>query len=168
VSYDQRLPLPLGDRNPIRRYGRLWFVSGRDRFRALLLAVGVTAAVSGGLLGARTPEVSVTANNEAYSLGTIRLPAQGNGIYSGPQGAVVIQEQRAGASTTLHGLTVLGTCTLDPNGRSESCYFQLGNQALRATDQRTPTGWHRRYQDGQELDIALPNGTVPVPFPLGR
>jgi hypothetical protein len=173
MRYEQRLPLPIGGRDPFRRYGRLWFVSGRDRLRILLLTAGVIAAAAGGLVGSQTPAVAVSADNNAYSLGSIHLPAQSPGIYAGPEGAVVIEQPQpgviqAGGSTNLHGVPMLGTCAVDPGDRTESCLFSIAGQTLRADDIRTNNGWRRRYQDGQEVDISLPAGTVPVPFALGR
>jgi hypothetical protein len=171
--YEQRLPLPIGGRDPFRRYGRLWFASGRDRLRALLLTMGVCAAVAGGIVGSQTPAVAVRADANAYSLGSIHLPAQSPGVYAGAEGAVVIDRSQpgvvqAGGSTNLHGVPMQGACALDVNGRTESCLFVLGRQTLRADDTRTSGGWRRRYQDGQQVDISLPAGTVPVPFALGR
>lgn len=170
--YDQRLPIPIGGKDPIRRYRRAWFVRGRDRLRLLLLALGVAAAVSGGLVGARPPVVSVRADSNAYTLGNVSLPAQGGGVYGGSQGAVVIENRlgslSAGGATTLHGMQMRGSCALDFDRRGELCRFQLGDRSLLAQDTRTQDGWHRRYQDGQQVDIALPDGTVPVPFALGR
>lgn len=171
--YDQRLPLPIGGQDPTRRYRRPWFASSRDRNRVLLLTAAVTLTVAGGLLGARQPVVSVELGKGAYTIGSIDLPAQGGGVYAGPQGAVVIDQSsagtvRAGGSTMLHGVPAQGTCTVPAGGRSEHCSFSLGGRGLAADDARTAGGWHRIYSDGQAVDIALPAGTVPVPFPLGR
>lgn len=171
-GFDQRLPLPVGGRSPIRRYRRFWFATGRDRLRLAVLAVGVVAAALGGVFGTRPPVVAVAMTSQYYQVGSISLPTQGEGVYAGPGGAVVIeagpQATLAGGSTSLHGVPMKGSCTMDANGQREDCQFHLGDRALQATDTRTTTGWHRRYQDGQTVDMALPNGSVPVPFAVGR
>lgn len=171
-GFDQRLPLPVGGSNPIRRYRRFWFATGRDRLRLAVLAVGVLAAALGGLLGARPPEVAIELNAGYYRIGSITLPSQGDGVYSGPGGAVVIQKGPAatvaGGSTSLRGAPTKASCTMEADGKSERCVFALGNHTFQATDTRTSTGWHRRYDDGQTVDMALPSGPVPVPFPIGR
>jgi hypothetical protein len=171
-GFDQRLPLPVGGRNPTRRYRRFWLATGRDRLRLAVLAVGVLAAVLGGLLGARPPELAIEQTVGYYRIGSVTLPSQGDGVYSGPDGAVVVQkgpaETLAGGSTSLRGVPMKGSCTMEADGKSERCVFTSGTHTLRATDSRTSTGWHRRYDDGQTVDMALPSGPVPVPFPIGR
>ena len=171
--YDQRLPLPIGGQDPTRRYRRPWFASPRDRNRVLVLVAAVALTVAGGLLGAHQPVVTVELRPGMYTIGSIHLAAQGGGVYAGTQGAVVIDESpagsvRAGGSTMLHGAPTQGSCTVASGGRTEHCDFSLDGRALHADDARTTGGWHRVYSDGQTVDIALPSGTVPVPFPLGR
>jgi hypothetical protein len=172
VAYDQRLPLPPLGPTPMRRYRRFWFASGRDRIRVLLLALGVAAAVAGGLLGVRQPVVNVQLDAQYYRVGSITLPEQGDGVYAGPEGAIVIQQSdvavSAGGSTSLRGAPTRGSCVMAGDGRREHCQFQIGDRAVGADDTRTTGGWRRRYQDGQTIDIGLPRGPVPVPFPIGR
>lgn len=172
AGFDQRLPIPVGGRSPIRRYRRFWFATGRDRLRLAVLAVGILAAVLGGVFGTRPPVVAVEMTDEYYQIGSTSLATQGDGVYAGTGGAVVIEPgpdtTLAGGSTSLHGVPMRGSCTMQTSGSREDCEFKLGDQALRATDTRTSTGWHRRYQDGQTVDMALPNGPVPVPFAIGR
>lgn len=172
MAYDQRLPLPPLAPTPLRRYGRFWSASGRDRIRVLFLLAGVAAAVAGGLLGTRQPVVSVQLDSQYYRLGSISLPQQGEGVYAGPEAAIVIQqspaEVDAGGSTSLHGAPTRGGCAMAPDGHDEQCRFQIGDRTLQAADTRTAGGWHRHYGDGQTVDIDLPKGPVPVPFPIGR
>jgi hypothetical protein len=171
-GFDQRLPLPVGGRSPIRRYRRFWFAAGRDRLRLVVLTVGVIAAVLGGVFGTRQPTVAVEMTGQYYEIGSISLTTRGDGVYAGADGAVVIEQGRgetvAGGSTTLHGVPMKGSCTMPSSGDGEKCRFDLGGRSLRATDTRTATGWHRRYQDGRTVDIALPGDAVPVPFAIGR
>jgi hypothetical protein len=170
--FDQRLPLPVGGRNPIRRYRRLWFAAGRDRLRLAVLGVGVIAAALGGYFGTRPPLIEVAMTDQYYQVGSITLPSRGKDTYQGPEGAVVVEVGKktttAGAATNLHGVPMRGSCTMRTDGSSEHCQFRLGDQVLTATDTRTSAGWHRRYQDGQTVDLGLPAGPVPVPFAIGR
>ncbi|MGH7881736.1 MAG: hypothetical protein ACREN8_02355, partial [Candidatus Dormibacteraceae bacterium] len=90
-NYDQRLPLPLGGLDPVRKYGRFWSIGGRDWLRIILLAGGVASAVGGGVLGSIQPPVNVQIDSQGYHIGAILLPPQGIGTYAGEAGAVVIE-----------------------------------------------------------------------------
>jgi hypothetical protein len=108
-----------------------------------------------------------------YEIGGNRLLSRGPGIYEGPGGVLVVASSpgssRAAASTTLNGTHMTGRCTLPPPGNRESCQFDLGGQRLAAVDTRTASGWHRRYDDGQTVEIDFPGrAAVPVPFAVGR
>jgi hypothetical protein len=170
--YDQRLPLPLGGRDPARSQRRPWYAEGRGRLRAVVLLLAVAASVGGALLSMRQPTLSVRMTVYSYDIGNVSLPVEGDGIYASSAGAIVISQTGAvvdaGGATVYRGQTALGACSMAADEKSETCRFRLGNQTLTAEDVRTATGWRRRYQDGSVVDIALPAGTAPVPFPLGR
>jgi hypothetical protein len=137
-----------------------------------VLLLGVAAAVVGAMLGMRQPTVAVRMSVDSYDVGTVSLPVEGDGIYASSAGAIVISQTgqvvNAGGATVYRGQTAIGACSVAADGKSEACRFRLGGQSLTAEDVRTATGWRRRYQDGSTVDIALPAGTAPVPFPLGR
>jgi len=164
----QRLPLPVGSPHPVRQPAR----ARSRRFRAggaATTLVGLAAAVAGALLGTTPPPVTVGMDTAAYRVGDVTLPARGGGVYSGPEGAVVVQGDVAAGSTRLSGASALGSCRLAAGGRSERCTFLLGGRHLVAEDRLAGDGWDRRYDDGTTARIALVRGRpVPVPFALGR
>jgi len=164
----QRLPLPVGSPHPVRQPAR----AGGRRLRvgrAATALVGLAAAVAGALLGTTPSPVTVGMDAAAYRVGDVTLPARGGGVYSGPEGAVVVQGDVAAGSTRLRGASALGSCRLAADGRSERCTFLLGGRHLAAEDRLAGEGWDRRYDDGATARIALARGRpVPVPFALGR
>jgi hypothetical protein len=164
----QRLPLPVGSPHPIRQPGR----AGWSRLRlgrSATTLLGLAAAAAGALLGATPSTVTVGTDASAYRVGDVALPARGGGVYSGPEGAVVVQGPVAAGSTRLRGATALGSCRLATGARSERCAFVLGGRRLTAEDRLSGGGWDRRYDDGATARIALSGGRpVPVPIPLGR
>lgn len=170
--YDQRLPLPLGGPDPARGPRRPWYAEGRGRLRALVLLLGVAASVAGALLSMRQPTIAVRMTVNSYDIGNVSLPVAGDGIYASSAGALVLSQNGqvidAGGATVYRGQNAVGACSMAADRRTEACRFQLGTQTLSAEDVRTRTGWRRRYQDGSTVEIALPAGTAPVPFPLGR
>lgn len=159
----------MGSPHPVRRVTS----ARRPARQALLTALGLLAAAGGAILGATPPEVTVTLDEHAYRLGDVALAAQGGGVYAGPAGAIVIARgpagTRAGASTTLHGDAMLGSCRLDPDGMHERCTFDLGARTVTAIDEFDGSGWRRRYSDGLEVRIRLGQARpVPVPIAVGR
>jgi len=164
----QRLPLPVGSPHPIRRGGRQ---AGRRRPGPVL--IGALAACAGAVIASQPPDLTVGLDPGAYRVGDVRLPARGQGVYAGPEGAVVIVRHPdatlAAASTDLHGTHMVGRCRLPSEGRTERCTFRLGSRTLRAVDELDHGGWDRRYQDGRRVRIVLA-GAVPAPVPiaLGR
>jgi hypothetical protein len=164
----QRLPLPVGSPHPVRQPARARWSRLRAS-RSVTALLGLLAAAAGGLLGAAPSTVTVGMAASAYRVGDVVLPARGGGVYSGPEGAVVVQGPVAAGSTRLHGATALGSCRLAAGARSERCTFVLGGRRLTAEDRLASGGWDRRYDDGMTARIALSGGRpVPVPIPLGR
>ncbi|HET9052106.1 MAG TPA: hypothetical protein VFO60_10415 [Candidatus Dormibacteraeota bacterium] len=144
------------------------------RFRRLgVVAMGVAAvgATSAGVALALTaPATSVTADATQYRIGNSTLRAVGPGEYSGDGTLVITQARgltRAASSDTLHGLHAVGICDMSGDGRSELCLFDIGGRSVTAADDFANGGWHRRYADGQTVDIAAAAGT-PIPFAVGR
>jgi hypothetical protein len=171
---DQRLPLPIGSPHPVRRWRRDWSARLDSRGRAALAVLGVAAAGTGAYLGAVPPAVTVGLDSGGYHVSGTTYPARGGGVYAGPAGAVVIVQEaggrtRAGASTNLDGVPMVGACALPRGGGTERCSFQLDGSTVGATDRLTNGGWDRRYDDGATVRIPLQDGrSVPVPFALGR
>ena len=164
----QRLPLPVGSPHPIRRPLRTPWSWARLGRTAVTLT-GLVAAAAGAVLGATPPTVTVGLDGGAYRVGDVTLPARGQGVYAGPEGAVVVRPPLAAGSTRLRGVPALGSCRLDADGRGERCTFQLGGRALTAEDRLDRGGWDRRYGDGATTRIPLEGGRpAPVPIPLGR
>jgi len=166
----QRLPLPVGSPHPVRRAVR-WSTSRRCWPSPAL--IGVLAACAGALIAGQPPDLTVGLEPHAYRVGDVRLPARGQGVYAGPEGAVVIVRRAgvtlAAASTDLHGAHMVGRCRLPVGGRTERCIFRLGGRTLQAVDELDHGGWDRRYRDGRRVRIPLAEAApVPVPIALGR
>jgi hypothetical protein len=101
------------------------------------------------------------------------LVARGQGVYAGPAAALVLVQEpdaaRAGASTHVNGERMVSGCKMPVGGRSEECWFQVGERTLSAEDRLQGGGWERLYDDGQRVRIELTTGRpLPVPFPVGR
>ncbi|HSR21914.1 MAG TPA: hypothetical protein VLW53_00065 [Candidatus Eisenbacteria bacterium] len=164
----QRLPLPLGGPHPVRRPARP-ARSWRRLARSAAPLLGLVAAAGGAALGATPPAVTAGVDAGAYRLGDIVLAARGDGVYAGPEGAVIVRPPLAAGSTRLRGVPALGSCRLNADGRGERCIFELGGRTLTAEDRLANGGWERRYQDGVTIRIGLSGGRpAPVPIPLGR
>jgi len=135
-------------------------------------ALGLGAALAGGLLGSQLPAIPVSLLPGRYTLGPVALLEVHPGVYRGA--AVVVVVHRGGA-TVAAGSTVWGTqptsglCT--ETAGHEACTFTIGRTHLTATDQldRDPHGlaWVRVYSSGVHVTIPLPAGPAPVPIPLG-
>jgi hypothetical protein len=164
----QRLPLPVGSKHPIRRPARP-ARSWRGAARNATALLGLLAAAAGAALGATPPSLAASVDDAAYRVGDVTLPARGDGVYAGPEGAVVVRPPLAAASTRLHDVPALGSCRLAGDRRTEHCTFQLGGRTLTSDDRLTDGAWERRYADGATTTISLAGGRpVPVPIPLGR
>lgn len=169
---EQRLPLPVGSPHAVRRPRRV-FRGGRSLERTLLTLAGLGAAIAGAALTALPPTVAVGLDRSGYRIGDVLLEGRGEGVYSSPEAALVLAEQgdsvRAGASTHLGGEPMVGGCRTAPDGRSEHCWFQVGDRTLAADDRLQDGAWQRRYDDGREVRIQLREGRpLPVPFLVGR
>lgn len=140
----------------------------------VLGGVGVALAGAGAWLSLSPTAVVVTQGSDAYAIGDVRLPAVAGetGTYVGPEGALVIRPDgatvRAAASTALDGRHMAGRCVWRRGAATESCTFTLERRTITATDTRTASGWHRRYGDGETVDLQT-NGdrVVLVPFAVG-
>jgi hypothetical protein len=167
----QRLPLPVGSPHAVRQRGRAWRSARWGR--PLVALAGLAAAAAGAALGAAPPVVTAGLDRQGYHVAGATLPAHGDGVYAGPEAAVVIagepEATRAAGSTTLRGARMLGSCTLPRGARSEGCAFELDGRPLTAVDDLRGGGWDRRYSDGQTARIELVGGRpVPVPIAVGR
>lgn len=164
----QRLPLPVGSPHPVRRPGR------PPRRRPPLVALaGLVAAGAGAALGAASPTVEAGLDGRDYRIGGVSLPALGDGVYAGPQGAVIVVDEpsgiRAAASTRLHGTPTRGVCTLPRGGSRERCTFEIAGRTVGCTDELRAGGWDRTCADGSRARIALAGGRpLPVPIAVGR
>ena len=81
---------------------------------------------------------------------------------------------KSAAVMTWNNTPTTGRCTLvdAESGATETCYYVMGTTRLISVDSfdsRTRI-WHRRYGDGVEVTITVPDHDVviPLPFPLGR
>jgi len=82
---------------------------------------------------------------------------------------------RGGAVMTWNGVPTTGRCVLlhvVSDETSETCDFTMGSALVTAVDRFDPEKrtWSRRYDDGDEITIAVPPGAslIPIPFPLGH
>jgi hypothetical protein len=169
---EQRLPLPVGSPHAVRGRGRV-FRGGAPDARTLLTVAGMAAAVAGAALTALPSTASAGLDGGGYRVGDVRLVARGQGVYTGPEAALVLVEEsgaaRAGASTHVNGERMVSGCRMPAGGRSEQCWFQIGERTLLAEDRLQGGGWERLYGDGQHVRIELTSGRpLPVPFPVGR
>jgi hypothetical protein len=139
----------------------------------LAALVGAAAAMVGVLLATAEPQVDVRLDAAGYRIDGQLLEDRSGGVYQGPGGAALVIDRRpdgavAGASANLDGRHMTGRCQ-PASGGAETCRFTLDGQALAATDERTPDGWHRRYSDGRTVAIRLTGDPdAPVPFAVGR
>jgi hypothetical protein len=108
----------------------------------------------------------------------VQEPANGTRVFTG-RGSLAITTvsagtTRAGAVMTWNGLAATGHCLLHRAGShaSEACEFTTGADRLTSVDtfDFAAMVWHRHYQDGIDVTIAVPAGTelIPIPLPLGR
>ena len=169
----QNVPLgPADSPHAVRRLRRL---GPRLPFGASLLAGGgVLAALGGVILGTCPPQITVALDSGGYHIDGKTLAPRGAGVFLGADGAALVISQEgsdvhAAASTYLSSRHMVGQCVYVLGGDHESCLFTIGDSRVTATDRRTPSGWHRRYADGRELDVEVTRGgAVPVPFAVGR
>jgi hypothetical protein len=144
------------------------------RPHVVLTVLGMAAAVAGAVVSVTPGPVPVRPSAGAYDIGGSTLTATAPGVYRGAGGAALVivhagGETRAGASAGMDGSHMTATCTLPDGAGTETCRFTLGGVPLAAVDRWTGGGWHRRYDDGRTVDIAVAgNRPVPVPFAVGR
>src|SRR5207253_6852997 len=85
---DQRLPLPIGSRHPVRRLRRAWNARMASRGRAALALFGVAAAGTGAYLGSVPPSITVGLDRAGYHVGAATYTARGGGVSAGAAGPV--------------------------------------------------------------------------------
>ena len=158
-----------------RRWGWRWTprrLAARLR-RAGVMAMGVVAvaaASAGVALAGTSPATTATTDGRTYRIGDAVLRAVAPGEYVGDGSLVITRLHglvRATSSATLHGLDTVGICDVSSDARSELCLFDIGGRSVTATDDYANGAWHRRYADGQTVDITAAAG-IPVPFAVGR
>ena len=168
----RRLPVVAERETLLRAERQLWSPGGwRANWHRGATVAGVLLALTGALLGFGQVAVPVGLDRGGYRVGNQVLSPAGIDAWAG-DGAVVITHQAGatvGASAAIvHGAKVRGLCSMAENGLSEHCLFLVGSRSLTAVDVRQSGGWHRRYDNGTELDIPLVDGRpVPVPFAIG-
>lgn len=168
----QALPIPVAvdrhDRRPARPWHHRWV---RSIWPAALGTAGVALAAAGITLLLVPRPLTVGLDASGYRIGSHRLAAGPAGTYTSAEADLVIVRHgpvtTAAASSRLGGQPIQGRCDLQ--GTGEFCTFRVGARAFTAEDVPTTSGWHRRYSDGQELDIHTSGpGPIPVPFPIGK
>ena len=194
----QSIPMPVGGFAPVRQrrrasaWARWWW---RNSARTVT-TVGLVAAVAGAWLALTQPPPAIglvgggvsvagsvlaaapeqpsrpsTPNGTVMAWGGGSAPAYVLNILQVPAGTLV-----ATAAGSFGGRPFPGRCSLVdhyPEAITESCTFDLAGARLSAEDTRPFDGnnrWARRYSDGSQTTIAVPDGgaVIPVPFPFGR
>jgi hypothetical protein len=138
----------------------------------MLALVGVSAALGGAYFGSLPAAYVVELRPDAYVVAGVPLPAQGEGVYGGSGGAVVLVRREgalwAGSSASLDGRPARGSCLLRDGESRERCDFDVGGRRFSALDEQSWRGWARRYDDGRRIEIWVRQGSrVPVPLALG-
>lgn len=173
---DQRIPLGAADSpHAVRRLRRLRRFRPPLGWPAWAAGVALASALVGVWLETASPAgVEVALDAEGYHIAGQVLEDQGDGSYQDPSGAALIIQRGSGrvlaaASTNLNGRHMLGRCVELQGADHEDCTFTIGGATIQARDDRTSDGWHRRYEDGQTIDIRVTGGAdTPVPFAVGR
>jgi hypothetical protein len=181
----QTLPVPLGGLSPARRQSSAlawWW----RRHQPTALTVIAIASIGVAVWVSTSPRsFSVVVRGGDVSVDgeiltpAVQEPANGVRVFTG-RGSVAIGAAssgttRSGAVMTWNGLAMTGQCVLHVTGAnaSEACEFTTeGGARVTSVDNFDFDArvWHRRYQDGMDVTIAVPAGTelIPIPFPLGR
>jgi hypothetical protein len=99
-------------------------------------------------------------------------------VFNGPASLAITVPKggtsHAGAVMIWGGLATTGQCVLVvvDGGASDACQFNEGSARFSAADtfDARRLVWHRRYTDGVDVTITVPDGTalIPIPFPLGH
>lgn len=147
---------------------RRWWPASR-RWLVVLVALG--SAVAGVLLALTPPQVAVRLTASEYRVGAATLRRVGAQEYRG-DGALVLRREADGTvlaagDAVAGGAHVSGSCLEDADRRAERCVFDVGGRGLGALDVWRASGWRRRYDDGQVVDIEA-GSPAPVPFAVGR
>ena len=105
-------------------------------------------------------------------------PAAGTEVFTGQATLVIVTTSpttlTGSAVMTWEGIPTIGRCILiaASPGTSERCDYTSGATRFTSSDIFDPRTreWHRRYDDGVEIVIAVPShfAVIPIPFPFGH
>jgi hypothetical protein len=169
----QSIPLgPIDSPHVVRRHRRPRAPSSCSRVHVGLAVTGLALAGVGAWLSLLPAQFTVEQDSSGYSIAGLRLGAKGNGVYTGQPGALIEradgETERAGASTILNGRHTTGQCVWVRGATHANCVFRVEDRTVGALDTRTPYGWRRRYEDGEEVDLVVGRGgAILVPFAVG-
>jgi hypothetical protein len=179
----QTLPVPLGGLTPVHRHSTTMRRTLRRHPSVPLVALALATGGAGVWLS--TSPRAFTAGQDAagievggLTLTPIAQPSRSTQSFTGVASVVIDTVSsgvaRAGAVMTWDGFPTTVRCVLvrSATGVSETCAYDIGTTRLTSADSysaKTRT-WSRRYSDGMEITITVPNGSelIPLPFPLGR
>jgi hypothetical protein len=181
----QNLPVPMGGVAPVRVVRRRRRRVLRRCAPAVALAVGLAAAVAGGVMVVAPQTDSATLVGHQVEIGGMALlevgplPGGQGALYGGAASFVLSRHADgsalAAASWRSHGSTSSGVCHVIAPGRTliDECTFHVAEGTLTSVDVLDPASggaWQRTYGDGTRVTIAVSTaGTaIPVPFPIGH
>ncbi|MFN2567999.1 MAG: hypothetical protein ABR564_00130 [Candidatus Dormibacteria bacterium] len=180
----QNLPLVVGTLATVHGRPRRGRPGARLRRRIRWVAAmsGVLSALGGALLTINGPDIAVSRRGDMVRVGDSVLTAGvlHPEVFTGDATLVLHPladgSLRAAASTVAEGRPASGVCLMPPRRGwllDETCELHVGGRRMTAVDHldvREGPTWHRRYDDGLEVGIAVaPDAAVvPVPFPIGR
>lgn len=181
----QTLPVPLGGLRPARRNPSTLLRQWRRHQPKVMIVTALVVGVCGVWLSVTPTTFTVAMTVAGVMVDGARLtPLQrqtpdGVEVFVGPASLAITRGRgdgtsRAGAVMSWGGVAATGQCVLVvlSTGASDACRFMIGASRLTAIDTYDARNrvWHRQYQDGLDVTIALPSGTplIPIPFPLGH
>jgi len=180
----QVLPVPLGGMVPARRRRPAWLRRWRQYQTGMLFLLALSAAGGGAWLSTTPRTHVVSMGSGGVRVDDIVLtrsasePATGFQVFTGAATLALSVPapgiMRAGAVMTWNGHVTTGSCVVHMSGHAtvESCDFNIGATRLAAVDtfDRASSTWRRRYSDGIDIAITVPDGSplIPVPFPVGH